>query len=211
MKNLITLLFISLLSINMSIGQETEDNREVINLINENRSLGLISYLTAIKTISESKIISEVEKELPDAEKIEQSKQYNLLKLRIDAFINQLVGDMITKNSVRKYKKINSYIEKQDKKLLDQYKNYRSFLLLIDKQITDFISTPVAAPEFAIAAITVTEFLGLARFGFDIVKDIREAKTKKVEAISEELTQLKLRSISELKEKAKKETKKAKK
>ena len=102
MKNItlaFTLLFCSIL--------QTQAQSETIET---SKRLGLVGYLTYVKSVAEGKIqslladprLASEPNKTPDFH-----AAYNKLKLSVDLLINQLNADLAAKNSMKSYKSIN--------------------------------------------------------------------------------------------------------
>ena len=120
MKIIITLLSVLGLSV-LTLAQGLPNE-----MLDESKQLGFVSHLFTIKYLSESKaqnILSITDDKKIQADMIRTNpnfSSYNKLKLQIDQLINQLVMDMIDRNSVRFFRKLgNGAIAKNNKKVKD--------------------------------------------------------------------------------------------
>lgn len=174
------------------------------SIINESKDLGLISYLTTVKSIAEFKMISLASdpqyKKLPDKAKSFNS-EYNLIKLATDKLIHQLSADMISKNSLRPYKKINNYLIEYDpqkpdaSKIADRYGQYQPLLDEIDGRLETFMMRTYSS---ALAGASLADFTGVAELTHTIISGARDFREKKVQSMTTLLKELKLEKLKDL-------------
>jgi hypothetical protein len=82
--------------------------------------LGLVSFLTTVKYMSEYKMASHLSEDnyinSQDSSKKIQA-EYNSIMISVNKLINQLSVDMITKNNLCEYRKINKFVNKRKSNL----------------------------------------------------------------------------------------------
>ena len=175
------------------------------DLTESSKELGLMSYLTTVKSMSEFKMITLATDSNYISNK-EKSKdfqaEYNLLKISIDRFINQLVADMTVKNGLRHYKKINKYIKGDLSKLPKSMEPYKKSLEEIQVRFETFMLKSYSS---MLEGPTIEDILGAVELTYGIIKDAREFREKKIVNLSSQLKELKLNSLKEITEAKKKE------
>ena len=186
--------------------------------LDESKKLGLISYLNTIKELSENKILWSETKFAQRNENPEKARKvdittkrvikekYILLKWKTDLFINQFSADLIEKNSIRLYRKMNKYLESPIKNKTNKLEKYYALLKEIDDNYKDlFYEDYSTGMNFVTSA---TEILTLAGFNpYTLYKDIKATKEKKISTLIGYLKEMRLTSIPDLskpKEKGKK-------
>jgi len=168
MKNLV--LTILLLATCISMAQEY---KPMITLT-ESKNLGLIAYLSHVKTVSE---IMVVEKGDP------AKKWYFSIKESSDVLINQLCADMTDKRGLKLYRELNKDIGSKS--------HNSKYKFLIENIDTAFEA--IKRPTNINAVGDVLSTLGIEPYS--IYKDIVSAKTKKVEGLVAQLKELKLQPL----------------
>jgi hypothetical protein len=173
--------------------------------ITKSKQLGIVSYLTTIKSLAEHKMISlasDTQYTKQPGEAAMFRSHYNILKLSIDRLINQLSIDMIDKNSNKKYRKLNKYLKGEQKELPENLSKYKELLEEIDGQIESFMmrtfSSMMAGPEFS-------DILSGVELVHTAITDARDFREKKVQSIIGIITNLKLEKIKDLTENKKAE------
>ncbi len=173
--------------------------------ITKSKQLGIVSYLTTIKSLAEHKMISlasDTEYTKQPEKAAEFRSHYNILKLSIDRLINQFSIDMIDKNSSKKYRKLNKFLKGELKELPENLSNYKELLVEIDGQIESFMmrtySSMLAGPE-------LSDILSGVELVHTVITDARDFREKKVQSIIGIITNLKLEKIKDLTEKKKAE------
>lgn len=187
MKKNLLLLCLCLLSLNAQC-QDAVDAK----------SLGLVSYLTYVKSISEHKMISLIKdenyKKMPD--KAQQfNSEYNLLKLSCDQLINQLCADLFRSNKLRLYKRLDKYL-KYKTPLPNKFKPYGILIDQIDSQLTSF-----SIKKFnggTLAGPGIEAIMGVITEGREIVTSARDFREKKIQSLTALIKELKLIELSEL-------------
>ncbi len=189
MKKKLLLLCLYLLSLNAQ-SQDAIDAK----------SLGFVSYLTYVKSISEHKMTSLIKdenyKKMPD--KAQQfNSEYNLLKLSCDQLINQLCADLFRSNKLRLYKRLDKYL-KYKTPLPDKFKHYGILIDQIDGQLTSF-----SIKKFnggTLAGPGLEAIMGVITEGREIITSARDFREKKIQSLSSLIKELKLVELSELSE-----------
>lgn len=173
--------------------------------IDESKQLGVVSYLTAVKSLSEYKMISLAADEkysMRSEEAAEFRYHYNIIRLSVDRLINQLSVDMIDKNNVKKYRILNKYLRGETNELPKGLFPYKKLLEEIDVLSETFMlktySNMLAGPG-------LSDILGGIELVHTSITDARDSREKKVHSIVEILNKLKLESVKGLTEKRKSE------
>lgn len=175
-------------------------------ILKESKELGLVSYLTTVKSLAEFKMISlashaEYEKQKDKAQQF--NSEYNLLKLSVDRMINQLSADMSIKNNLKVLKKINGYTKGDIEKLPTKFLPYGKLLIDIDGKLETFMLKTYSS---ALAGPTLTELTGVVTLGHGIITDARDFREKKISNTIILIKDLKLSSLKDLTEKKEKKT-----
>ena len=187
MKYALTLvLALLLLSPGFANSPETESD----NLFEMSREMGLVAYLTYIKTAAESKIYAENSKSSTFDPSGRMKKNYNLLKVTIDLVINQATADMTQKNSIKLYKRLNKYVkEEKDKRCLNKKLGiYKSMMDDVEMRYKALMRDTLIRKGVGISDISL---LGIAEFAYGIVTDARDARQTKVASLVKQLEALK--------------------
>ncbi len=165
--------------------------------------LGLVSYLTAIKYMTEYKMASYISVKDYDSHKTESMKiqaQYNAIMVMVNKLINQLSSDIIANNRLCEYRRLNKFVNKRKVNLPKSLTSYAEVLKDIDSLADNFLKveqrTAGILPELAYSDLT-----GIGTLAKDIITSARDFREKKVSNIAAILKELKLKSISELAEK----------
>ncbi len=113
----------------------------------------------------------------------------------VNRFINQLSADLISRNSLCVYRKIDKFVNKSRNKLTGESAKYTMILQEIDANFK------VLLPEKRIETLTASlleQIVGAARMGVNSVESLRDFREKKVGKIVSALKELELKSVSEL-------------
>jgi hypothetical protein len=193
MKNLLfTFLFVAG-SLLKSYGQGVDG---IPDLLKKNgKDLGLVSYLTFVKSVSELNMLRLYENPKYKTKQLKINSQYNFIKLYSDQLINQMSVDLYSSNRLKMYKKINSYL-KTNGKLDSDLVKYGDLIKQIDDNLTEFLSIDFG-PGKAIA--TIDEITGVLELGHTAITDARDFREKKIQSITALMKELKLSTIAELK------------
>jgi hypothetical protein len=175
------------------------------DVIAESKKLGLVSYLTCVKSVAEFKMInlaadSNYLKEIAKAEQFRGN--YNLIRLDVDKLINQLASDMISANRIKTYKKLNKYLKGSITELPKRLKPYHDLLEEIDGLVLTFTLRTYSS---ALGGPSIEDILGAVELTHGIIADIRDSRQKKVASIASEIKTLRLETIKNLTEDKKKE------
>nr|WP_299385480.1 hypothetical protein [Allomuricauda sp.] len=175
-------LFVLLLFTLASAAQDCEPNLK----LEQSKKLGLIAYLSHVKTVSEIMAI----------EKGETAKDcYYSVKESSDVLINQLCADMTEKSGLKLYRDFNKEIKK-GVMVSDRIKKYNDLVMNIDQAFTSLDTMGQNKTES-----TVIDALGtLGIEPYSIYKDIVAAKTKKVEGLVTQLRELRLQPLKKEKD-----------
>lgn len=164
----------------------------------DSKSMGLVAYLTYIKSLSEYKILSLAEdknyKLMPDKAK-KFNSEYNLIKLSVDQLVNQLSSDLFKSNNLRIYRRLDKYI-KYNKALPKKYNNYQLLLDQIDGQLTSFLIRKYQGGTESGPGIE--EITGIVSEAREIITSTRDFREKKIQSLFTLIKELRLKSLSEL-------------
>jgi hypothetical protein len=163
----------------------------------EKETLGLISYLTDLKIRSEYRMTTALAGKKSDTGTDINSvlSAYNSVMIDVNRFINQLSADLISRNSLCVYRKIDKFVNKSRNKLTGESAKYTMILQEIDANFK------VLLPEKRIETLTASlleQIVGAARMGVNSVESLRDFREKKVGKIVSALKELELKSVSEL-------------
>jgi hypothetical protein len=196
MKKFKFILLIIMLFANASFSNE---------FLTKSKELGAVSYLTTIKALAEHQMITLASNKeyLNQPEKAANFRSnYNLLKLSIDKFINQLSVDMIEKNNVSKYKKLNKYLKGELKELPNDLLSYKLLIEEIDGQIESFLLRTYSS---MLAGAEIGDIISGVELVHTAIKDARDFREKKVQSIIKVLESLKMDKVKDLTEKKEKD------
>lgn len=167
-------------------------------LLSSSKELGLISYLTTIKSVAEYKMISiatDPQYTSASAKVKSFQSEYNLLKLTVDRLINQTVADMAVSNKLRTYKKMNKLIKGDIDSLPKNMQAYKKVLEEIEGRIETFLLKSYSSMA---AGPSIEDVLGIIELTHGIITDSRDFREKKVANLSTQLKELKLKALKEL-------------
>ncbi|RDY61526.1 hypothetical protein DX873_05040 [Flagellimonas nanhaiensis] len=172
-----------------------QSNIETLDIYEESKKIGLVSYLTLIQHYAPQAVIY-ADKNIQDATAVDEvNKSYIFLTIGFNSLINQLSADMNQKNSPSRYKKLNTYLK--DRNGNKKIENYYTLLELIEFHfmklyyMNDGSSTQkIVGPDEALA------FVG--GVPYTIYKDFKAVNTAKVAALTTLLKELRLKSLSEI-------------
>lgn len=167
--------------------------------------LGLISYLTTVKALSEHQMTTLASN---PAYKTQTEKaagfrsDYNLLKMSIDKMINQMAADMTLKNRTKVYKQLNKFVKGDITKLPANLSAYEKLISDIKGQFESFLMRHYGnwAGGASFADIT-----GAVELAHTVFAGAREHREKKVQALISQLEKLKLEKLADLTEAKKKD------
>jgi hypothetical protein len=143
---------------------------------------GLMSRLIEIKYSTELYLTTQLKNETNPAKKDSALAIYNTIRWKVDGFVYQLSSDLITANSTRKYKKMNT--------------NYSEDL----NDINAFYEKHIV-PKIYNQARTLnltTNVFYLLKDSYSIIKGLSDLKTRKTMAIVELLDHARLLSPGEV-------------
>lgn len=167
--------------------------------ITENsKKMGFVAYLTQLKYKSEfqmSKLVNSNQYSVQIDKAEEFNKTYNLLKTNIDILINQMSVDLYKSNRLRLYKATDNYMKK-NRKFPSKYSSYEDCL----ERIKSLSSSLEFKNYSSIAGVPIADWESLGTLVLDVVKMEQENRQKKVEKVVSILNQLRLKSITELKD-----------
>lgn len=169
------------------------------DLLQDSKKMGLVSYLTAVKSISEYKLIS-----LADNEqyKIQTEKasdfraNYNCIKLYVDMLVSQLSADMTLKNKLRLYKLLDKYVKGEVKEMPEKYSAYEDLLIGLDGLVETFLMKTYSSMQGA----SIDEFIGALELVHTIVTDVRDFREKKIQCLIKITETTRLNSVKDLTE-----------
>ncbi|UPT69954.1 MAG: hypothetical protein M0D53_12540 [Flavobacterium sp. JAD_PAG50586_2] len=165
----------------------------------DGKDLGLVGYLTYVKTISEAKMTSLVNDEnyTKKPEKaLKFNSEYTLLKLSVDQLINQLSADLLSKNRLKLYRSLDNYL-KNGEKLPEQFSHYSKLIERIDGQLQAFLIRKYKDGG-PLAGASIEEITGVASEVREIITSARDFREKKIQSIYGIIKELKLAAITEL-------------
>jgi hypothetical protein len=163
----------------------------------EKENLGLISYLTDIKIRCEYKMTSALADRKSNTDISSVQTAYYSVLIPVNRLINQLSADMIDKNNLCEYRKINKYINKSKAALTGKSSRYMLVFREIDQNVK--VLLPAIQTE-AITAYMMEQIVGTGKLGVSGIESARDFREKKVGKIVTLLKDLKLRSVAELNE-----------
>jgi hypothetical protein len=202
MKNIIISLLFIAGCLSKSTGQGVDG---IPDLLKKNgKELGLVSYLTFVKSVSELNMLRLYENPKYKTKQFKINSQYNLIKLYSDQLINQMSVDLYSSNRLKTYKKINYFLKTPNEKLNGDLVKYGNLIKQIDNNLTDFLSIDFG-PGKAIA--TIAEITGVLELGHTAITDARDFREKKIQSITALMKELKLSTIAELKPEEEKKAK----
>lgn len=188
MKNLKTILMVVFLLVFKAVCSQ-----------NELPKLGLVSELAEMKCQSEATLLYLLDKAGNDQKKkMEIISRYNEIRTKTDQILLQLTADMKMRNSVKKFKRLNRYYQRNSFSTPSgtgkSYYQYSVAFQKVDSVYQDFLSLTTdnkkgIAPEIVLSVL---------EFAWTIVKDIQDMKAAKVDGISEILDTLRLAPAGDL-------------
>ena len=191
MKRLIIVLGLMVWCFNL-VAQESDR-------LKQSKSLGLIAYLTYVKGIGEFKMTYLGSDERYKDPKFSEAATkfnaaYNLLKLSVDMFINQLSGDLYLRNRVGLFKKINRYI----KSGVELPSKYAAYGILLKQIEDDLLVLEVKTYGGKLGGVGLDQIMGVAELGRGIITDARDGRQKKIELLTGLLKESKLEKLADL-------------
>jgi hypothetical protein len=123
--------------------------------------------------------------------------QYNAIMISVNKLINQLSVDMIAKNNLNEYQKINNFVNKTKSNLPKKLFPYAETLKEIDILVVKFfteINKALPMPTYA-------DITGIGTLAEASITSARDFRAKKITDIITILKELKLKSISDLSKK----------
>ncbi|PZU79268.1 MAG: hypothetical protein DI529_17615 [Chryseobacterium sp.] len=182
------------------------------------KEMGFVAYLTQLKYKSEiqmNNLINEKPNEKSKKEqeenRLKKEKIYKSLKISVDVLLNQMLADLYKSNSLRLYRSADKYIKKQEE-FPEKYSSYKDFLKHIDSlsnslsadknenNTNDNLKSMTESSGF-FDIVLASDWTSVGTLVFDVFKTNQENRQKKVENMVTILNQLRLKNISELKEK----------
>ncbi|MEZ4935408.1 MAG: hypothetical protein R2788_25145 [Saprospiraceae bacterium] len=164
----------------------------------EAKKLGLVSHLTTVKILAEFKMIS-LAKDSMFKTKTEKAQEfiseYNLLRLSVEIFINQLSSDLYLANKPKYFKKINAFIKGNLSSLPANLSHYEKAIIEIDKNFEVFMINTYSS---TLSGPSLGDVTGTIELAHTITSDIRDFKAKKIELITTQLNTLKLDKLIDL-------------
>ncbi len=168
----------------------------------EKENLGLVSYLTDIKIRCEYKMLSAITERKAGSNSDISSTQtaYNSVMIPVNRLINQLSADMIARNNIGDYRRINKYVYKGKSNPGGKSARYAGTLAEIDRGVKSLFPSMQAE---AITAYMMEQLVGSGKLGVGTIESARDFREKKVGKIVTLLKELRLRSVTELSESVK--------
>lgn len=169
------------------------------------KHLGLIAELTYVKSTAENFLIKQMkDSTLTASYKSQLIDHYLRLKATYDQIVLQLMADQIRKNHVKYFKQIDKARNRQSsrKSNIGSCKaRVKEYLITLDtayEEFQGFIEFKPQSGDIKKSGISPENLLGVLTFVSTTIKDIREARTKKVDAINLLLEGLRLSPIQDL-------------
>jgi hypothetical protein len=165
----------------------------------EKENLGLISYLTDIRIRCELKMLTVIAEKKSGASNDISATQsaYNSVMIPVNRLINQLSADMIEKNNLVEYRRINKYVYKDKSQIKGRGSRYSATLIEIDRGVKALFPSIQAE---AMTAYMMEQIVGSGKLGGGSIESARDFREKKVAKIIALLKDLRMRSVSELSE-----------
>jgi hypothetical protein len=164
----------------------------------DSKKLGLVAYLTYVKSMSELQMSRLANNQLYLTEKQKAqsfNSNYNLLKLATDKLINQMCADMQAKNGLGTYNSVNKYLKDPTYRAHTELDPYKSAINEIDGLLEGFL---IKTYSSALSGASIEEITGIVALGHSLITDARDFRQKKVESITGTLKELKLTSLVDL-------------
>ena len=164
-------------------------------------NLGLVSQLVEVKYISEawlSRVVSDTARaKVPrDSALI----YYNDVRIQLDRIIFQLTADMVERNSVKVYHRLNTYFT--DHRFSESEDAPRSVLLyvLALKDLQKSFKSNINPDKHDLRSelLSAATILSIVNTGWTVLKGIKEQRGKKVDGIVELLNNLRLNAAGDL-------------
>jgi hypothetical protein len=132
--------------------------------------------------------------------------EYNSIMISVNKLINQLSVDMITKNNLCEYRKINKFVNKRKSNLPKKFSSYVEALKEIDKLAIIFLTrttdtTGTKTTSKAMPALAFSDITGIGTLAEASITSARDFRATKINDIITILKDLKLKSISDLSKK----------
>ncbi len=163
-------------------------------------NLGLISQLVEIKYGCEAYLSKALTNEQISAvEKETAIKNYNAVRIQVDRIVYQLSADMLSNNSIRKYRRLEKYYKNQKLSESESAKkcinSYTQAIEKIYQTYKDRIQTGVG--ESTKSIFDLGSVADVADVGWEVIADIHQMKGQKVDGVIEILNNLRLDQPSE--------------
>jgi len=165
----------------------------------ESKKLGLVSYLTTVKSISEYKLISIASNDQYKIQKDKASEfrsQYNMIRLSVERLINQLSADMTQKNRLKLYKVLDKYIKGEIKDVPSKYVAYKTLLT----EVNTLTETFMLKTYSSMAGASLEEITGALELVHTAITDARDFREKKIQSIIQIVEKTRLESVKDLTE-----------
>ena len=162
---------------------------------------GLISRLIEIKYSSELYLTTQLKNETNPAKMDSALALYNTIRWKVDGFVYQLSSTLITKNSPKVFKQLDtwSYAQKEPSLNVESYKLIKAHLIsfaeidaLYQRQIVPSIYKQPKSLNLT------TNVFYLLKDSYSIIKGLSDLKTRKTMAIVELLDHARLLSPGEV-------------
>ena len=161
------------------------------------KSLGLVAYLTSVKSFGEAKMISLATNAAYEtqSDKVKTfNSSYNLLKLSADKLINQLSADLYSSNRLRLYKSLNAYLKNKDD-LPAKFAHYKPLIDEIDGRLQVLL---IKTYSGALAGASLEEITGAVELVHTVITDARDFREKKIQSVTALLKDLHLKDLIDL-------------
>ena len=161
---------------------------------------GLMSRLIEIKYSSELFLTTQIKNEANTAKKDSALALYNTMRWKVDGFVYQLSSKLITKNSPKAFKQIDTWCYAQKEPTLNLASNQ-----LIAAHVASFVEIDALYQNQIVPALyntpktlnLTTNVFYLLKDSYSIIKGLSDLKTRKIMAIVELLDHARLLSPME--------------
>jgi hypothetical protein len=156
---------------------------------------GLMSRLIEIKYSTELYLTTQIKNETNPAKKDSALALYNTMRWKLDGFVYQLSSTLITKNSLKTFKQIDSWCYAQKESILNMKSNHN-----IEAHVANFVAINALYQNQIVPTLynkpktlnLTTNVFYLLKDSYSIIKGLSDLKTRKTMAIVELLDHARL-------------------
>ena len=162
---------------------------------------GLMSRLIEIKYSSELYLTTQIKNETNLQKKDSALALYNTMRWKVDGFVYQLSSTLITKNSPKVFKQLDTWCYAQKEPILNVASNQNIALQVASFAEIDILYQTQIAPTLYNKPKTLnltTNVFYLLKDSYSIIKGLSDLKTRKTMAIVELLDHARLLSPGEV-------------